>query len=101
LGLELFGEEPERSHVVTAVRLPEGLTDKAVVGLLRGKYGIITGPGQGPLKGRVFRIGHLGWLEPLDILRFLGALELALAELGCAIKLGSALQAAEEVLLRP
>lgn len=97
LGLDLMGEDPERAVVVTTVRTPEGLTDKQIVGLLRSKYGIIVAPGQGPLKSQVFRIGHLGWFEPLDILRFLAALELVLAELGFTVKHGSAVAAAEEI----
>jgi aspartate aminotransferase-like enzyme len=101
LGLEIFGEDAERSHTVTAVRMPEGLDDAKVVGLLRKKHGIITGPGQGPLKGKIFRIGHLGWVEPLDVIRFFGALELTLAELGHAVKLGAGVSAAQEVFLQP
>lgn len=97
LGLPLMGEDPERAVVVTAVRNPPGLTDTQIVGLLRSKHGIIVAPGQGPMKGKVFRIGHLGWLEPLDVLRFLGALELVLHELGYAFTPGSSMAAAEAV----
>jgi aspartate aminotransferase-like enzyme len=101
LGLALFGEELERSHVVTAVRVPEGISDKQIVAALRKDHGIVTGPGQGPLKGQIFRIGHLGWVEPLDVLRFFGALELVLSGLGYPVKLGSAVSAAQEVFLQP
>lgn len=98
LGLDLFGEDPTRAHVVTAVRVPESLTDQQIVGLLRSKHGIVIGPGQGPNKGKVFRLGHLGWIEPLDIIRLFGALELVLAELGYTAKFGAAVGAAEEIL---
>lgn len=98
LGLDLFGEDPARAHVVTAVRVPETLTDQQIVGLLRSKHGIVIGPGQGPNKGKVFRLGHLGWIEPLDIIRMFGALELVLAELGYTAKFGAAVGAAEEIL---
>ena len=97
LGLDLMGEDIDKAVVCTAVRTPEGLTDKQIVGLLRSKHGIIVAPGQGPLKGQVFRIGHLGWFEPLDIIRFFGALEMVLAELGYTVKHGSAVAAVEEV----
>lgn len=97
LGLDLLGEDPERAVVVTTVRTPEGLTDKQIVGTLRSRFGIVVAPGQGPLKGQVFRIGHLGWFEPLDIFRFFGALESVLAELGYTVKFGAAVAAAEEV----
>lgn len=98
LGLDLVGEDPERAHVVTAIQVPEGISDKQIVKLLRSKHGIVIGPGQGPLKGQVFRIGHLGWVEPLDVIRVFGALEMVLADLGYTVKLGAAVAAAEEVL---
>lgn len=98
LGLDLFGEDPDRAHVVTAVRVPEGITDARIVGALRSKHGIVIGPGQGPLKGQVFRIGHLGWLEGGDIIRFFGALEIELGALGFPLKLGAGVAAAQEIL---
>jgi aspartate aminotransferase-like enzyme len=98
LGLDLFGEDPESAHVVTTVQVPEGLTDEQIVGALRERHGIVVGPGQGPLKGRVFRLGHLGWVEPLDIIRMFGALEMVLADLGYTVKFGAATGAAQEVL---
>jgi aspartate aminotransferase-like enzyme len=98
LGLERFGEDPERAHVVTAVRVPEGITDSQIVKLLRSNHSIVIGPGQGPLKGEVFRLGHLGWVEPLDMIRLFGALEMVLAELGYPVKPGAAVGAVEEIL---
>jgi aspartate aminotransferase-like enzyme len=97
LGLDLVGESPDTAHVVTAVRVPEGIGDEQIVGLLRKKFRIVTGPGQGPFKGQVFRIGHLGFVEPLDVIRCWGALEIVLAELGYPVKFGAAVGAAEEV----
>ena len=91
---------PARLPVI-AVRVPEGISDAEIVALLRSRHGIVTGPGQGPLKGKIFRIGHLGWVEPLDVIRFFGALEMVLSELGYPVKLGAAVSAAEEVLLQP
>lgn len=98
LGLDLMGEDPERAVVVTAVRNPEGLTDTQIVGELRSKHGIVVAPGQGPLKGQVFRIGHLGWFVAGDILRFFGALEMVLTDLGYPVKPGAAVAAAESAL---
>lgn len=101
LDLELFGENLERSLIVTAVKVPEGISDEAIVAKLRSRFGIVTGPGQGPLKGKIFRIGHLGWVDPLDVLRLFAALEVVLSELGYPLKLGAGVAAAEEVLLQP
>ena len=54
-------------------------------------------PGQGPLKGTVFRIGHFGYVSELDIIRGLAALEMTLERLGYPVKLGAAVAAAEQV----
>lgn len=97
LGLSTMGEDRERAIVVTTVRTPEGITDAQIVGALRAKHGIVVAPGQGPLAGQVFRIGHLGWFEAGDILRFFAALEMVLAELGYPVKFGAAVAAAQEV----
>jgi serine---pyruvate transaminase len=98
LGLELMGEDPERAVCVTTVKTPEGYKDSQIVGPLRSKYGIIVAPGQGPLKSKVFRIGHLGWFEPVDILRFFGALELVLSDIGYKFEQGSSVAAVENAL---
>src|SRR5207237_1684340 len=98
LDLPLFGENLERSLIVTAVKVPEGISDEAIVAKLRSRFGIVTGPGQGPLKGKIFRIGHLGWVDPLDVLRFLGAVEVVLSVPGYPLKRGPGAAAAQQVL---
>lgn len=98
LGLDLFGEDPERAVCVTTVRCPEGIDGSAVVKLLRKRFGIIFAGGQDVLKGKVFRIGHLGYFERADVLQALAALEMALTEMGYPVKSGAAVAAAEEVL---
>lgn len=97
LGLDLFGERPEAAWAVTAVRAPEGIDGNELVAKVRTDHGIILAPGQGPLKGRVFRIGHLGHYDHLDIVRGLAALELTLSEMGYPVKPGAAVAAAEGV----
>jgi aspartate aminotransferase-like enzyme len=97
LGLDLFGEDPERAVCVTAVKCPEGIDGDKLTALIRAKYGIIFAPGQDVLKGKIFRIGHIGYLERSEILQALAVLELALDELGYPVKRGDAVAAAEEV----
>lgn len=97
LGLELFGEDPERAVCVTAVKAPDGIDGDDLTALIRAKYGIIFAPGQDKLKGKIFRIGHIGYLERSEILQALAVLELALGELGYPVKRGDAVAAAEEV----
>ena len=97
LGLDLFGENLERAWAVTAVRAPEGIDGNELVAKVRRDHSIILAPGQGPLKGKVFRIGHLGYYDRFDIIRCLAALEITLSDLGYPVKRGSAVAAAEEV----
>jgi len=97
LGLDLFGEHPERAWAVTAIRAPEGIDGNELVARVRSDHGIILAPGQGPLKGKVFRIGHLGYYDAFDIIRGLAALELTLEAMGYPVKRGAAVAAAEDV----
>ena len=97
LGLDLDGEDPERAWAVTAVRAPEGIDGNELVPRVRSKHRIILAPGQGPLKGKVFRIGHLGYYDRFDIIRCLAALELTLEEMGYPVKRGAAVAAAEAI----
>ena len=95
LGLDLFGEGLEHNWTVTAIRAPEGLDADTITARIRSEFGVVLAPGQGPLKGKVFRIGHLGYFSELDILRGLAALEMTLERLGYPVKRGAAVAAAE------
>ena len=96
MGLELFSPDEDRSAVVTAIRAPEGIDAKDVVRLLRDRFGITIANGQGPLMGKIFRLGHIGWFDVFDIATQLGAVELALVELGAEIERGVAVTRALE-----
>ena len=95
LGLDLFGEGLENNWTVTAIRAPEGLDADTITTRIRTDFGVVLAPGQGPLKGKVFRIGHFGYFSELDILRGLAALEMTLERLGYPVKRGAAVAAAE------
>jgi len=97
LGLDLFGDHPERAWAVTAVRAPEGIDGDELVARVRAEHGVVLAPGQGPLRGKVFRIGHLGYYDELDIVRGLAALEMTLEAMGYPTKRGAAVAAAEGV----
>ena len=100
LGLDLSGEHLDRAWAVTAIKAPEGIDGDELVAKVRADHGIILAPGQGPMKGKVFRIGHLGNYDRFDILRCLAALELTLGAMGYPIKRGAGVAAAEEVFAR-
>jgi aspartate aminotransferase-like enzyme len=90
MGLELFSPDEDRSSVVTAIRAPDGIDSGELVLALRDRFGITLAPGQGELKGKIFRIGHIGYYDVFDITTALGAVELALADAGADIERGAA-----------
>ena len=97
LGLDLFGEGLEDNWTVTAIRAPEGIDADTISDRIRTDFSCVIAPGQGPLKGKVFRIGHFGYFSELDIIRGLAALEMTLERLGFPVKRGAAVAAAESV----
>jgi aspartate aminotransferase-like enzyme len=97
IGLELSGEYLERAWAVTAVKAPAGIDGNELVARCRSEQGVILAPGQGPMKGKVFRIGHLGNYDRLDIIRGLSAIEQTLAAMGHPVQRGAAVAAAEAV----
>jgi serine---pyruvate transaminase len=99
LGLDLFGEGLDDNWTVTAIRAPEAADADTIAARIRADHGVVLAPGQGPLKGKVFRIGHFGYFSELDILRGLAALEMTLETLGHPVKRGAAVAAAEGVFL--
>jgi serine---pyruvate transaminase len=101
MGLELFSPDDDSAAVVTAVRTPDGVDAGALLLLLRDRHGVTLAPGQGPLKGKIFRIGHIGYFDVFDIATALAAVELALTELGADIERGVATTSAFEAYEQP
>jgi aspartate aminotransferase-like enzyme len=75
---------------VTAIRTPDGIDADELVLRLRDRFGVTLAPGQGALKGRVFRIGHIGYYDVFDVTTALAAVELGLTELGADLERGLA-----------
>jgi serine---pyruvate transaminase len=96
MGLELFSPDEERSAVVTAIRTPDGVDSTEVVKGLRDRFGMTIANGQGDLKGKIFRIGHIGWFDIFDITSALAAVELILSDAGAEIERGVAVTRALE-----
>ena len=97
MGLELFSPDEDSSAVVTAIKAPDGIDAEDIVQTMLDQHGITIANGQGPLKGRVFRIGHIGYFDVFDITTALASLELVLAELGADVERGVATARALEV----
>ncbi len=98
LGLELFAKAP--SNAVTAVQVPQGIDGKNLVKLMRDKYGVTIAGGQGELKGKTFRIAHLGYMVEFDVIVAIAALEMALKDSGYGFSPGAGLVAAQEAFAR-
>jgi aspartate aminotransferase-like enzyme len=96
LGLELFAPAAG-SDVVTAVKVPGGLDGEKLVKTMRDTYGVTIAGGQAELKGKVFRIAHMGFIEEFDIIAGISCLEKVLAQMGHRFNLGSGIKAAEEI----
>jgi len=100
MGLELFSPDEDRSAVVTAIRAPERIDAGDVVKGLRDRFAMTIAGGQGELKGKIFRLGHIGWFDVFDITTMLAAVELVLADLGADVERGVAVTAALEAYER-
>jgi aspartate aminotransferase-like enzyme len=99
MGLELFANEEVSSATVTAINIPEGMTDKNLRGTMRNKYRIELAGGQDHLKGNVFRIGHMGNITHREIISTIAALEMSLKEYGYEIELGTGVSAVQETYM--
>ena len=99
LGLRLLAAESP-SNAVTGVYLPEEIDGVAFNKKLREAYGVTLAGGQGKLKGRIFRVAHLGYADTLDVIMAVAAVERGLADFGHPVELGAGVRAAEEILFR-
>ena len=81
IGLELFADASVASNTVTAIKVPRDLEWPVLSEMLHKDYGVVLAGGQGDLSGKVFRIGHLGWVSVEDIEQALVAVRKALARL--------------------
>ena len=100
LGLQLLCRNPaEYSNTLTAVVMPTGFDSDAYLAHAWKTLEVSLGVGLGEVKGKVFRIGHLGSLNELDLLGGLAGVELTLKSFGVSLRLGAGLAAAEQYLL--
>jgi aspartate aminotransferase-like enzyme len=96
MGLKLLAEDSP-SEAVTAAICPEGIDGQKVVKYLREKFKIIIAGGQDRLKGKIFRIAHIGYYDPFDMILTLSAVEMALKDMGYEISLGNGVKRATEI----
>lgn len=96
IGLEIFSQQP--SHVVTPLKVPEGIDGAAIPKMLRDEYGVTIAGGQAHLKGKIIRIATLGYAADFDATTGICALELALKKLGLKFEEGAGIKAALKAL---
>jgi aspartate aminotransferase-like enzyme len=102
LGMELFSQS-NHSAAVTAIKSPEGVDSSKIVKQFRDEFGAVISNGQGDeMKGKIFRMAHLGYFDYLDTIATIAALEQILAALGKPkhFEFGSGVRAAQTVYAR-
>lgn len=97
-GLEIFAKGTP-SDAVTAINAPAGVDGQAIYKNLRVHYGITAAGGQDHLKGKIFRISHMGYLDRFDVILALAATEMVLKGLGHPVTLGKGVARAQELLM--
>ena len=94
MGLELYSPDDDSAAVLTGILTPAGIDAVELRLALRDRYGITIAGGHGDVVDRLFRIGHIGYVDVFDITTALGAIELQLVEMGAAVERGAAVAAA-------
>jgi len=98
LNIPLLTTDQAASPTVTAVR-PDDFDPDALRNELKKEFNMTVAGGQQHLKGHIFRIGHMGYCSPADILQVIGIIEVALNKIGKTVKLGTGVGAAQEMML--
>jgi aspartate aminotransferase-like enzyme len=100
LGLQLYASHP--TNALTAIVPPKNLDSGLIVKEFRERFNAVVANGQGEMKGKMFRIAHLGYYDYLDAMGIVGAMELVLAEVlsPAHVELGAGLRAAQECYAR-
>ena len=90
MGLELYSPDDDSAAVLTGILTPAGIDAVALRLALRDRYGITIAGGHGDIVDRLFRIGHIGYVDVFDITTVLAAIELQLVEMGATPERGAA-----------
>ncbi len=98
LGLELFAPGSPGSSV-TAIKAPEGWDSGAIVKEFKGRFGAVIANGQGSMKGKIFRIAHLGYFDFSDLFAVIAGLEIILAAHGYPVEFGKGVAEVQKVYM--
>lgn len=100
MGLTPLADDSIASCSLTSVLAPEGLGANKIRKTLLNRFGVVIAGGQQKLDDVVFRIGHLGFVRPLDLLAALAAMEIVLYENGFPIKIGQGTTKVQELFVK-
>lgn len=98
LGLKLYTNTP--ADALTAIVPPNGLDSGVIVKEFRSRFDAVVANGQGDMKGKMFRIAHIGYFDYLDTIAIIAALEHVMAKVTGSVEFGSAVKAAQEVFAK-
>jgi aspartate aminotransferase-like enzyme len=96
MGLELFAPDSPAASA-TAIKAPEGMDSGVIVKEFRNRFGAIIANGQGTMKGKIFRIAHLGYFDFADLFAVIAGLEVILNVNGFPVNYGAGVAAVQEV----
>jgi aspartate aminotransferase-like enzyme len=96
MGLKLLADDSCASMSVTAILPPDGVKEEDIRKIMKKKHGVIVSGGQGDLAGKIFRIGHMGYVDHTDMIMALTALEMALNELKVAVPQGAGVKVIQD-----
>ncbi|MGM8212502.1 pyridoxal-phosphate-dependent aminotransferase family protein [Virgibacillus sp. W0430] len=98
LNIPLLTSDDFASPTVTAIK-PDSFDPESLRKLLKKEFGLALAGGQQQLKGKIFRIGHMGYCTPADVLQIISILEIGLQKIGEKITLGQGVSAAQKVYI--
>jgi aspartate aminotransferase-like enzyme len=96
LGLELFAAQP--ADGLTVVKMPAGIDGVALVDKMEKQYGLKLAGGQDTLKGKIVRLGHMGYIDQFDVLAAISGMEMVLLDMGHPVEIGAGVAAAQKAL---
>lgn len=91
MGLQVFAERP--NNALTVITVPPGIDGSATLKAMEKKHGFKLADGQDNMKGQIWRLSHMGYVDAFDVLGALAALELTLADAGFAVTPGAGVAA--------
>ncbi|MEC2158088.1 pyridoxal-phosphate-dependent aminotransferase family protein [Virgibacillus halodenitrificans] len=99
MNIPLLTSDPAASPTVTAIK-PEDFNPEDLRNIIKQDFKMTVAGGQQHLKGEIFRVGHMGYCSPADVLQSISLIEIGIKKIGKDITLGRGIQAAQEVYIQ-